>query len=156
MSGSVSRKRRDLPEALRQLKEAAAAKKCWACGCLHESLDLIERSMPGSQRPEKLRDVLDELRSKRVEQQYECIGCDPCYPPLAVVALRLDGEACPSDDVEARAGWPPLPGSYTVLRYNAPVAICTLTDGSLGAQVASLGAFEAKCFVIAAVNVVLP
>jgi tetrahydromethanopterin S-methyltransferase subunit A len=142
MSGSISRDVLDLPEALRQLKEAAAAKKCWPCGCLHGSLDAIERALPENEQPEELRDVLDELRSKRVEQQYECIGCDPCYPPLAVNALSIDGEACPSDDVEARDGWPPLPGSYTVLRYNAPVAVCTLTDESLGAQVASLGGSE--------------
>jgi len=30
-----------------------------------------------------------------------------------------------------RPGWPPLPGEYHRLRYHAPVAICTLTDGQL-------------------------
>ena len=138
MNDSVSRNVLDLPEALRQLEEAAAAKKCWCCGCLHGSLDAIELAIPENEQPEELRVVLDELRSKRVEQRYECIGCDPCYPPLAVNARSIDGEACPSDDVEARDGWPPLPGSYTVLRYAAPVAVCTLTDESLGAQVASM------------------
>ncbi|MHC4108810.1 MAG: DUF4346 domain-containing protein [Planctomycetota bacterium] len=142
MSGGVSRKVRDLPGALRQLKEAAAAKKCWCCGCLHGSLEAIKRAIPENEQAEELRDVLIELRSKRVKQQYECIGCDPCYPPLAMNALSIDGEACPSDDVEARDGWPPLPGSYTVLRYNAPVAVCTLTDESLGAQVASRAGSE--------------
>jgi tetrahydromethanopterin S-methyltransferase subunit A len=142
MSASVSRMMADLPEALRQLKEAAAAKKCWCCGCLHGSLDAIERAIPENEQAEELRDVLNVLRSKRVKQQYECIGCDPCYPPLAVNALSIDGEACPSDDVEARDGWPPLPGSYTVLRYNAPVAVCTLTDESLGTQVANRAGSE--------------
>jgi tetrahydromethanopterin S-methyltransferase subunit A len=142
MSGSDSRSVRDLPEALRQLKEATAANKCWGCGCMHGSLDDIERAIPENERPKELRDVLGELRSRRVEEQYECIGCDPCFPPLAVNALSIEGEACPSDDVEARDGWPPLPGSYTVLRYNAPVAVCTLTDESLGAQVASRAGSE--------------
>lgn len=128
----------DLPEAIRQLKEAAAAKKCWGCGCLHGSLDAIERSIPENQQPDELRDVLAELRSKRVAKRYECIGCDPCYPPLAMNALNIGGEACPSDDVEARDGWPPLPGSYTVLRYNASVAVCTLTDETLAARVAGV------------------
>jgi len=41
--------------------------------------------------------------------------------------------------VEARAGWPPLPGSYRVLRYSAPVAVCTLTDEALAASVAAQG-----------------
>jgi tetrahydromethanopterin S-methyltransferase subunit A len=126
----------DMPGAIRQLKEAAAAKKCWGCGCLHGSLDAIERSIPESQQSAELRDVLAELRSKRIAKRYECLGCDPCYPPLAMNALSIDGEACPSDDVEARDGWPPLPGSYTLLRYNAPVAVCTLTDEDLAARVA--------------------
>lgn len=125
-----------LQEAVRQLKDAAAAKKCWGCGCLHGSLDAIERSIPENLQPAELRHVLAELRSKRTAKRYECIGCDPCYPPLAMNALSIDGEACPSDDAEVRDGWPPLPGSYTVLRYNAPVAVCTLTDEDLAAEVA--------------------
>jgi tetrahydromethanopterin S-methyltransferase subunit A len=136
MSEPVSLNGVDLPEAVRQLREAAAAKKCWPCGCLHGSLDAIERSILENERPAELLDVLDELRSKRVDRQYECIGCDPCYPPLAMNALSIDGEACPSDDAISRDGWPPLPGSYTVLRYNAPVAVCTLTDENLAGQVA--------------------
>lgn len=30
---------------------------------------------------------------------------------------------------EERRGWPPLPGDYRVLRYRAPVAVCTLNSG---------------------------
>jgi tetrahydromethanopterin S-methyltransferase subunit A len=40
--------------------------------------------------------------------------------------------------VAARPGWPPLPGAYTVLRYRAPVAVCTLTDGGLAREVARI------------------
>ena len=36
-----------------------------------------------------------------------------------------------------RPGWPPLPGDYTVLRYGAPVAVCTLGDSDLAAAVAA-------------------
>ena len=36
-----------------------------------------------------------------------------------------------------RPGWPPLPGDYTVLRYAAPVAVCTLGDAGLAAAVAA-------------------
>ena len=46
---------------------------------------------------------------------------------------------CPTDAVEERLGWPPLPGAYTVLRYQAPVAVCTLNDDALAATVASAG-----------------
>ncbi|MBI2501760.1 MAG: DUF4346 domain-containing protein [Candidatus Latescibacteria bacterium] len=44
---------------------------------------------------------------------------------------------CPTEAVEARAGWPPLPGAYTVLRYQASVAVCTLTDEELARRLVS-------------------
>ena len=47
--------------------------------------------------------------------------------------------SCPTDAVEERLGWPPLPGAYTVLRYQAPVAVCTLNDEALAETVASAG-----------------
>jgi tetrahydromethanopterin S-methyltransferase subunit A len=73
---------------------------------------------------------------------YDCLGCEVCYPALALNALgELDEslaslEACPGEVPEGRAGWPPLPGDYTVLRYHAPVAVCTLTDPDLARAVA--------------------
>lgn len=126
----------NVPEAVRQLGEAAAAKKCWGCGCLHGSLDAIEKSIPERERPDALQEVLGEARSKLVEKKYDCLGCEICYPPLAMNALEIGADACPQDEVEAREGWPPLPGGYTVLRYHAPVAICTLTDEKLAQDVA--------------------
>jgi hypothetical protein len=33
--------------------------------------------------------------------------------------------------------WPPLPGSYRVLRYHAPVAVCTLNSDELIEPLAS-------------------
>ncbi len=33
-------------DVIAQLGEAAAAKKCWGCGCLHGSLDAIARARP--------------------------------------------------------------------------------------------------------------
>jgi tetrahydromethanopterin S-methyltransferase subunit A len=60
-----------------------------------------------------------------------------CWPALAINALSVEGDACPGEAAEARAGWPPLPGSCHVLRYHAPVAVCTLTDEALGERIAS-------------------
>jgi tetrahydromethanopterin S-methyltransferase subunit A len=68
-------------------------------------------------------------------KKYECLGCDVCYPAVALNALGAAGgyavDVCPTEAVEARAGWPPLPGSYRVLRYHAPVAVCTLNTEEL-------------------------
>jgi len=45
--------------------------------------------------------------------------------------LQVDEGICPSADVPERQGWPPYAGDYTVVKYNASVAVCTLTDDSL-------------------------
>jgi tetrahydromethanopterin S-methyltransferase subunit A len=73
--------------------------------------------------------------------EYDCLGCEVCYPALAVNALNQEGfevqpDECPTKGVKERDGWPPLPGAYTVLRYQAPVAVCTLTDQSLADHIA--------------------
>jgi tetrahydromethanopterin S-methyltransferase subunit A len=65
-----------------------------------------------------------------------------CWPADALslvqeAGLITEGAACPAEPVEPRPGWPPLPGDYTVLRYSAPVAVCTLGDAGLAAKVAA-------------------
>lgn len=46
-------------------------------------------------------------------------------------ALQIEGDTCPTEPEEERAGWPPLPGDYQVIRYNAPVAVCALNTPAL-------------------------
>lgn len=125
-------------EAVRQLGEAAAAKKCWHCGCLRSSLRAIGEAFPAGRGPEALRQVVELAQSRLGEQQYDCLGCAVCFPAIAINALGVEGDACPSEPVEAREGWPPLPGSYVALRYHAPVAVCTLTDEGLMRAVAQV------------------
>lgn len=122
---------RELNAAIKQLAEAAAAKKCWHCGCLHSSLRAIEEEYPKPVRSEALDATVELARSRLSDVKYDCLGCEVCWPALAINALGVKGDACPDKVAEVRAGWPPLPGSYNVLRYHAPVAICTLTDESL-------------------------
>ncbi len=135
-----------IEEAVGYLREAAEAKKCWPCGCLHSGLAAIERAFPHATRPTELDAVIRLARERLIEVRYECLGCEVCYPAVAINALsHLGGEhpieigACPTAPVETREGWPPLPGSYRVLRYSAPVAVCTLTDEALAASVAAQG-----------------
>lgn len=131
-----------LDDASRELRRAAAAKKCWACGCLHGALETIERALPAPGRPSALVAGIVAARAKLTPVRYDCLGCDVCFPALAMNAIQeslgesLSAQSCPTESVEARAGWPPLPGAYTVLRYQGPVAVCTLTDGDLAAAVA--------------------
>lgn len=129
-------------EAVKQLSNAVAARKCWHCGCLHSSLRAIEEAYPKSARPEALANTVKLARSRLSGVKYDCLGCEVCWPALAINALGVDGDACPGEAAEARAGWPPLPGSYNVLRYHAPVAVCTLTDGSLSKTVVAAAGVE--------------
>lgn len=129
-----------LNEAAAQLQKAAQAKKCWPCGCFHDTVAAIAATFPAGDRPTPLDEALHVAQERITPRTYECLGCAVCYPALAINALAERGElvapVCPTDTVAAREGWPPLPGTYMVLRYRAPVAICTLTDVALATAIA--------------------
>jgi tetrahydromethanopterin S-methyltransferase subunit A len=133
----------DLKGALGSLREAIAAEKCHTCGCFHNLLEALDRAFPPGTGPTELGQTVSAGRKVLSKQQYDCLGCEVCYPPLVINELSKvlgeampDLEVCPTGKVEARLGWPPLPGSYRVLRYRAPVAVCTLTSDDLTAVVA--------------------
>lgn len=132
----------DFEEAVSQLGEAVRAKKCWPCGCLHGTLDSIDQAFANGKKPQELTRIIESARLRLTDIKYDCLGCDVCYPAIAVNALQVDVEICPADAVEERQGWPPLPGAYTVLRYRAPVAVCTLTDEALATEIARSAADE--------------
>ena len=94
-------------EAVARLQEAADAKKCWRCGCLHHSLAAIEKAIPMDRRSTALAVVIEEARQRLVPVQYDCLGCEVCFPPLAMNALQINDEACPNEKVDARAGGRP-------------------------------------------------
>ncbi|MBO0758261.1 MAG: DUF4346 domain-containing protein [Bradyrhizobiaceae bacterium] len=132
-----------LIEAATQFRAAADAKKCWACGCLRHALDAIDRAVSETSRPAPLANAIASAKTCLVPQRYECLGCDVCYPAVALDALgaaggcSLEAAVCPTEPVETRTGWPSLPGSYRVFRYHAPVAVCTLNSEELIDRVAA-------------------
>ena len=121
----------DVNEAVGQLREAAAAKKCAPCGCLHGALRAIEQSFPAGERPSDLDEAVRSAREHTTQQKYECLGCQVCFPANALNALQVEGDTCPTEPEDERAGWPPLPGDYKVVRYGAPVAVCALNSPEL-------------------------
>jgi tetrahydromethanopterin S-methyltransferase subunit A len=130
-------------EALSYLQEALAAEKCRACGCFHNLVHALEEALQETQGPVELRELTEGAKQCLVASRYDCLGCEVCIPPLVLNALGqalgeafADLEVCPAEKVVARQGWPPLPGAYQVLRYQAPVAVCTLTSEDLAAAVA--------------------
>jgi tetrahydromethanopterin S-methyltransferase subunit A len=127
-------------EALSYLQDAISAETCRSCGCFHNLIHALGRALPEEGDLSELRELLKEVNL--AEQQYDCLGCEVCIPPLVLNSLtQAFGEAmadlgvCPSERVVERRGWPPLPGAYQVLRYQAPVAICTLNSEYLMAEV---------------------
>jgi len=139
--GTSPADRAAVAEAANQFETSATAQKCWACGCLHPALETLDSAIPPAERPERLGAAVRQAHARLLSIRYDCLGCEICYPALALNALSQAGgivaaASCPTEAVAARPGWPPLPGAYTVLRYRAPVAVCTLTDDGLAREVA--------------------
>ena len=127
-----------LEKALSLFYEASAAKKCRACGCFHALLRLLANDVRFSGLSQEFSEVVTKAQECLTEMEYDCFGCEVCFPPLIATALShaigddlLELDICPSEKVAERPGWPPLPGSYIVRRFNAPVAVCTLMDKNL-------------------------
>lgn len=123
-----------------QLAEAVAAPKCHKCGCLHKTVEALSGTEAGKN---ELAPILAQARSGFVPKQYDCLGCPVCYPAIAAnafadaypdVAGGLD--LCPTEEPDERHGWPPLPGDFHVMRYGAPVAVCTLNSEALAVSLA--------------------
>ncbi|MGC2693316.1 MAG: DUF4346 domain-containing protein [Desulfobaccales bacterium] len=130
-------------EAFSYLQEALAAEKCRTCGCFHNLIMALEKAFPEGEDLLELRELVQEAKRRLAGQRYDCLGCEVCIPPLVLNALTQalgeavsDLEVCPAEKVVERRGWPPLPGAYQVLRYQAPVAVCTLTAEDLAVAVA--------------------
>jgi tetrahydromethanopterin S-methyltransferase subunit A len=128
--------------AAENLGLAAAATKCAACGCLAGSLETIAAAA-GPDAGGGLTEALAAARAHVVPTRYDCLGCDVCWPAVALNAIAdangADGAAaaCPTEPAAPRDGWPPLPGAYRVLRHRAPVAVCTLDDDAILEAVAA-------------------
>lgn len=124
-----------------QLDEAIAAPKCHQCGCLHQTVEALSNT-PAGQEP-ALAHKFSEAREVFKPKRYDCLGCPVCYPAIAAnafaeaypeAAAGLD--LCPTGEPQEREGWPPLPGDYFIIRYGAPVAVCTLNSDALAKAIA--------------------
>ena len=124
-----------------QMDSAIAAPKCHKCGCLHQTVEALAATEPGQT---ELAEALQRAKQVFVPKEYDCLGCPICYPAIAANAFaeayptagaQLD--LCPTEEPQKRTGWPPLPGDYRVLKFKAPVAICTLNSSDLAEQIAA-------------------
>ncbi|WP_428265856.1 DUF4346 domain-containing protein [Haliangium sp.] len=139
MNANIEEKRRRALEVVsEQLSASADARKCHACGCLHKTVEALETTPAG---PGDLGPALARARAVLTPEEYDCLGCPVCFPAIAANAF---GEAypdeaealdlCPTEAAVERRGWPPLTGDYRVVRWRAPVAVCTLNSAELAAH----------------------
>lgn len=126
-----------------QLDASIAAPKCHQCGCLQQTVEALSTTPVGAEGA--LAAKLSEARAVFTPKRYDCLGCPICHPAIAANAF-VDAfpeagaglDLCPTDEPELRAGWPPLPGDYHVLRARAPVAVCTLNSVALATDIIAL------------------
>lgn len=123
-----------------ELRSAMETTKCHRCGCFQDAVmalegsKLVRQALPG---------LLEEAHALFAARRYECLGCEVCWPALASnAAAELDpalaqASHCATAEPESRAGWPPLPGDYRVLRFQAPVAVCSLNSDELVPRLAA-------------------
>lgn len=132
----------DVPTAITHLQAAAAAEKCYSCGCLRGTLEQLTELCASGDAPPELVQAAELAQSRLRGVRYDCLGCTVCHPAEVANALNLQGATCTTAPVEERRGWPPLPGFYTPLRYRAPVAVCTLTDEDLPPLIVAIAGEE--------------
>ncbi len=131
--------------ALQQIENVIKFKKCWKCGCNQGAIKGLEKEIHKiSVDDRKLMDpLIEKAKSTFQPIEYDCLGCKTCFPgdlgnalTQAYPGLELEPDSCASEDifVEARQGFPPFPGSYQIIRYQAPVAICALNSKNLLAE----------------------
>jgi tetrahydromethanopterin S-methyltransferase subunit A len=141
VSTTRAQQRRALELVRDRITESIRAKKCHPCGCLHDTVAALAVTDLGRT---GLAPLLAEASRVLQPRQYDCLGCAVCYPAVAANALAeaypdvaVGPAACPTEPPGERSGWPPLPGDYHVVRYAAPVAVCTLNSDGLAGRLAA-------------------
>lgn len=123
-----------------QIEAGTAAQKCHGCGCFQQTVSALSATEPGAN---ELLSLLTTAKTRFAPKKYDCLGCDVCFPAIAANAFTeaYPGagdvmDLCPTEEPSERAGWPPLPGDFEVLRYAAPVAVCALNSTELMTAIA--------------------
>ncbi len=131
-----------LEAVIEHLENGIKFKKCWKCGCQQNTIKAIEQRLTSFHEADQkvLIPLLDRSKATFEKVEYDCLGCKLCFPAVvtneltqAYPKLDLEDESCGPTvaDEGERSGWPPLPGNYETLKYQAPVAICTLNSKTL-------------------------
>lgn len=136
-----------LEAVIEHLENGIKFKKCWKCGCQQNTIKAIEQRLSSFKEEDQkvLIPLLEKSKATFEKVEYDCLGCKLCFPAVitneltqAYPNVNIEEEGCGPliTDESERVGWPPLPGNYETLRYQAPVAICTLNSKTLLPEIA--------------------
>lgn len=128
-----------------EVETGIALPKCQKCGCMESALKHLAAVLPTVGRDDAsvlVESVAASLKKMR-PIQYDCLGCEHCYPAVAQNAFSLAfpsfSQAAADLSCEFRVrdeGWPPVVGEYVVLDKTAPVAVSTLASVQLAEDLA--------------------
>jgi len=154
----------------KELHEGMLLAKCRKCGCMKEALDALSNSLTVFENDTEagFANILPQWKSQIEPIKYACLGCEFCFPAVALNELsKVFPDAAPSDSLscafwesipsgEAKERpWPPMPGEYKVLcdvedsacgNEKCRVAISTLASPELVDRIAALNP-EEVCIV---------
>jgi tetrahydromethanopterin S-methyltransferase subunit A len=128
-----------------ELETGISLSKCQKCGCMGSTLKNLVAVLPsvGTTDASSLADSLSGFLGKMHLVQYECLGCEHCYPAVAqnAFALAFPSFAQVATDLSCEyriqvEDWPPVVGEYFALDKAAPVAVSTLASVQLAEEIA--------------------
>ena len=114
--------------SIQRLVEGTEHVDCLSCRCFRHALDVVLAHKPNVAK--ELFEAATSVRHLLITDQHDCLGCEPCLASDVMDAVGPNA-LYPAHIPEPRRGWPPLPGTYSMGRHAAPVAVCTLTDDAL-------------------------
>lgn len=136
-------------EPMELLKTGMGLEKCHKCGCMENALNAAETYAIDLEKPEWLNAVRDY---KKLMQPlaYDCLGCKQCWGADVENIIDPDGATCSTvPPVKRTAGWPAVAGDFVLGNLNASVAVCTLGDFHMAAEIinaaAAVVAIAGKC-----------
>ncbi|MCS7312913.1 MAG: DUF4346 domain-containing protein [Acidobacteria bacterium] len=129
-----------------ELRKGMGLPKCRKCGCMQESLEGLQALLPSLQ-GEAFSDLLANIESwlKQMEPiKYACLGCDDCFPAVAMNALHRafpevgESQALSCAFEMSEHHWPAVAGEYFAFCEGpgCPVAVSTLASIELAERLA--------------------
>ena len=128
-----------------ELETGIALAKCQKCGCMINTLQQLSTVLPtvGTHDVSILSESVSAYLKRIHPTQYTCLGCEHCYPAVALNAFGLAfptlSQTVADLSCEFRVSdehWPPVAGEYFVLDSAASVAVSTLANVDLAEQLA--------------------